>query len=45
MGRFKEFMEHGPDRLPTEESEEYDPDSADEAVIALEVSQDVELHI
>ena len=40
MGRWKEFMERGPDRLPTYESEEYeDGDSADEANIASEVSQ------
>ena len=39
MGRWKEFMERGPDRLPTVESEEYeDGDSADEANIASELS-------
>lgn len=36
MGRWKEFMEQGPDRLPTDESEDYEPDSADEALIAIE---------
>lgn len=39
MGRWKEFMEQGPDRLPTCESEDYDADSADEALIAVEISQ------
>ena len=33
-------MEHGPDRLPTDESEEYDPDSADEAVVPIEMDED-----
>lgn len=37
MGRWKEFMESGPDRLPTDESEDYDPDSADEILIAKEI--------
>ena len=32
-------MEQGPDRLRTEESEDYDPDSADEAMIAVEISK------
>jgi hypothetical protein len=35
-------MENGPDRLPTDESEEYDPDSADEAVIPIEMDDDEE---
>ena len=37
MGRWKEFMESGPDRLPTDESEDYDPDSADEILVAREI--------
>lgn len=40
MGRWKEFMERGPDRLPTDESEEYDPDSADEIIVPLEVDEE-----
>lgn len=39
MGRWKEFMESGPDRLPTDESEDYDPDSADEILVAKEISK------
>jgi hypothetical protein len=35
-------MEHGPDRLPTDESEEYDPDSADEAVVPIEMDDEEE---
>jgi hypothetical protein len=35
-------MEHGPDRLPTDESEDYDPDSADEAVVPIEMDEDEE---
>ena len=35
-------MEHGPDRLPTDESEDYDPDSADEAVIPIEMDDEEE---
>ena len=42
MGRWKEFMERGPDRLPTEESEEYDLDSADEAVVPIEMDEEEE---
>ena len=42
MGRWKEVMEHGPDRLPTDESEEYDPDSADEAVVPIEMDEEEE---
>lgn len=38
MGRWKEFMEQGPDRLSTCESEDYEADSADEALIAIEIS-------
>ena len=38
MGRWKEFMEQGPDRLHTDESYDYDPDSADEALVAIENS-------
>jgi hypothetical protein len=40
LGRWKEFMERGPDRLPTDESEEYDPDSADEIIVPLEVDEE-----
>jgi hypothetical protein len=40
MGRWKEFMERGPDRLPTDESEEYSPDSADEIIVPLEVDDE-----
>ena len=40
MGRWKEFMERGPDRLPTDESEEYNPDSADEIIVPLEVDEE-----
>lgn len=40
MGRWKEFMEHGPDKLDTDESEEYEPDSADEAMIAVEMKKE-----
>ena len=43
MARWKEFMERGPDRLPTEESEEYNPDSADEIIVPLEVD-DEDIH-
>jgi len=32
-------MEHGPDRLHTDESEEYDVDSADEAVVPIEMDE------
>jgi hypothetical protein len=39
MGRWKEFMESGPDRLHTDESEDYDPDSADEILVAKEISK------
>ena len=42
MGRWKEFMEHGPDRLPTDESEDYDPDSADEVVVPIEMDEEEE---
>jgi hypothetical protein len=35
-------MEHGPDRLPTDESEDYDPDSADEAVVPIEMDEEEE---
>ncbi len=35
-------MEHGPDRLPTDESEDYDPDSADEAVVPIEMDDEEE---
>lgn len=35
-------MENGPDRLHTDESEEYDPDSADEAVVPIEMDDDEE---
>ena len=35
-------MECGPDRLPTDESEDYDPDSADEAVVPIEMDEDEE---
>jgi hypothetical protein len=35
-------MEHGPDRLPTDESEQYDPDSADEAVVPIEMDDEEE---
>lgn len=40
MGRWKEFMERGPDRLPTDESDEYNPDSADEIIVPLEVDDE-----
>jgi len=35
-------MEHGPDRLLTDESEDYDPDSADEAVVPIEMDEEGE---
>ena len=40
LGRWKEFMEHGPDRLPTDESEDYDPDSADDAIVPIEMDEE-----
>lgn len=33
-------MERGPDRLPTDESEDYSPDSADEIIVPLEVDDE-----
>ena len=33
-------MEHGPDRLPTDESEDYDPDSADDAIVPIEMYEE-----
>jgi hypothetical protein len=38
-------MEHGPDRLPTDESEEYDPDSADEAFVPIEIDEKEEVDL
>ncbi len=32
-------MEKGPDRLPTDESEEYDEDSADEIIVPIETDE------
>jgi hypothetical protein len=35
-------MEHGPDKLPTYESEEYEIDSADDAIVPDELKDDKE---
>ena len=32
-------MENGPDKLPTDESDEYDPDSADDIFVPVEYSE------
>ena len=40
LGRWKVFMEHGPDKLPTDESEDYEIDSADDAIVPVELKDD-----
>jgi hypothetical protein len=40
LGRWKIFMEHGPDKLPTDESEDYENDSADDAIVPIELKDE-----